>query len=190
MPCAPKQPPEAPKAAYPRGSACTTRANPSAPPAPAMVTMKLAFQDWCVGRGFGAHRPEHCVPPLVSTAEEGEVRMGTTAASDIIAVAHMERSLVDGVQPQLADCCCGLQACPTNALACVIVCVKNWPPVAPVTPQIAVGEARASARLRLADREKERPAPESEDTVTAQVQGLYVRLKVSPSLYAAAQDAL
>lgn len=86
--------------------------------------------------------------------------------------AHMLMSLTAPGRAQVAGVGGVAQGAPTVALMELTVWVKNAPPVAPVTPQKAVGEESAAARLMVALRVDTRPAPDTLVTDAVQVQGL------------------
>jgi hypothetical protein len=172
MPRAPRQPPEKPTAENRRGSLCTTSAKPSAPPVPAMLTVKDTFHDWWVGSGLGAHIAGAWLAPFVRSTEVALLRTGTAWLSTRVATAQPLRSLLVASQLQAAGEGPPGQGGPTVSAAPSSECVKYCPPVAPVKPHTAVGDDSASARFTRTLLDVARPAEDSALTLATQAQGL------------------
>lgn len=126
MPWAPRQPPVQPTAPQPLGSECTTRAAPSAPPrAPATVSVKEAFQLWCVGSTTGAHRAAAwLVAPEVRVTSPLAPRKGVATASLRAPMPHMLRSRAAPGRAQVAGVGGAAQGAPTVRATAGTLCVK------------------------------------------------------------------
>jgi hypothetical protein len=126
-----------------------------------------------VGRELGAQIAAAWLPPLVSVTEAALLSTGTLMSSVRGATAQLLKSLLVASQLQLAGGGSpGGQAPPTVSAEPPNVCVKNCPPVAPVKPHTAVGDANANARLTATLLEEARPAEDSALTLATQAQGL------------------
>ena len=99
----------------------------------------------------------------MSTADVGDTSCGTGTPSLIVTVAHILKSATaPGSEHEGAK---DAQGAPSVSETLGALCVKYCPPVAPVSPNTALGAPNARAKLIAPLRLKASPAPDRVDTL-------------------------